>query len=121
KVENVMPGYLSATSGVAIVTPIGNPLAKPLAEVMMSGSTSQCSMPNHLSPVRPQAVCTSSAMNKPPCLRVISATRSKYPGGGTTNPPTPRIGSAMKAAISPVVVVMINSSISSAQAMPHSG
>ena len=34
----------------------------PLAAVMMSGSTSQCSMPNHLRPVRPHPVWTSSAM-----------------------------------------------------------
>ena len=44
-----------------------------------------------------------------------------YGSGGTMKPPTPRIGSAMKAAISPVVEVIINSSMSSAQASPHSG
>ena len=52
----------SAISGVAMVRPMGTPLPRPLAAVMMSGSTSQCSMPNHLLPVRPQPVCTSSEM-----------------------------------------------------------
>ena len=59
-------GKASATSGVAIVQPIGTPLPMPFAEVMMSGSTPQCSMPNHLSPVRPHAVWTSSEINRPP-------------------------------------------------------
>ena len=77
-------------SAVAIVQPIGTPFPIPFADVMMSGLTSQCSMPNHLSPVRPQPVCTSSAINSPPCWRVISSTRSKYPAGGTINPPTPK-------------------------------
>ena len=51
-----------------MVLPIGTPLPMPFADVMMSGFTFQCSMPNHLSPVRPQPVCTSSAMNSPPCF-----------------------------------------------------
>ena len=51
---------------------MGMPLAMPLAKVMMSGSTPQCSMPHHLSPVRPQPVCTSSQMNRPPYLRTMS-------------------------------------------------
>ena len=76
-VANVAPGNLSATSGVVIVNATGVPLPMPLALVITSGSTSQCSMPNHLSPVRPQAVCTSSAMNSPPYLRTIAAARSK--------------------------------------------
>ena len=71
-VANVMPGYLSATSGVAMVTATGAPLPMPLALTSRSGSTFQCSMPNQRSPVRPQAVCTSSAMNSPPYLRAIA-------------------------------------------------
>ena len=71
KVEMVLPCMLSAISGVAIVAPMGTPLAMPLAKVMMSGSTPQCSMPNILPPVRPQAVCTSSQMNRPPYFRMI--------------------------------------------------
>ena len=45
-----------------MVIPMGVPFPSPLAEVIMSGSTPQCSMPNHLWPVRPHAVWTSSLM-----------------------------------------------------------
>ena len=41
-VAKVMPGYLSATSGVAMVIATGAPLPIPLADTMMSGVTSQC-------------------------------------------------------------------------------
>ena len=75
------------------------PLPSPLALVMMSGVTPQCSMPNHLPPVRPQPVCTSSLMKMPPWLRTIFSTIGKYSLGGVTKPPTPWIGSAMKPAI----------------------
>ena len=121
KVEMVRPLKASATSARAIVTPIGMPLASPLALVMMSGVTPQCSMPNHFEPVRPQAVCTSSLMNSPPCRRTISATMGKYSGGGVMNPPTPWIGSAITAATLPEVEVLINSSKSVAQRTPQSG
>ena len=97
------------------------PLAIPLANVMMSGSTSQCSMPNHLPPVRPKPVWTSSQMNTPPYLRTISTAIWKYSFGGVTKPPTPWIGSARKPAIWPVVVVWISSSRSFAQATPQDG
>src|SRR2546427_9200863 len=56
KVEMVNPWNESAISGLATVRPTGTPFPMPLAAVIMSGSTSQCSMPNHLCPVRPQAV-----------------------------------------------------------------
>ena len=72
-----------------MVSPMGRPLPRPLALVMMSGVTPYCSMPNHLPPVRPQAVCTSSLMKMPPWLRTISATIPKYSFGGVMNPPTP--------------------------------
>ena len=103
------------------VAPSGRPLAMPLAIVMMSGSTPQCSMPHILPPVRPKPVCTSSQMKTPPYLRTMSTAISKYSGGGVMNPPTPWIGSARKAAIWPVVVVRISSSMSCAQATPHDG
>ena len=65
------------------------PLPSPFALVMMSGVTPHCSMPNHLPPVRPQPVCTSSLMNTPPWLRTIFSTIWKYSLGGVTKPPTP--------------------------------
>jgi len=77
KVEIVFPCHAAATSSRAIVAPTGNPEAMALAMTMMSGSTPQCSMPNHLSPVLPNPACTSSAMNRPPCFRMISATSLK--------------------------------------------
>jgi len=88
-VEIVLPCMLSATSGVAIVAPMGTPLAMPLAKVMMSGSTPQCSMPNILPPVRPQPVCTSSQINKPPYFLMIPTISLTYSLGGVMKPPTP--------------------------------
>ena len=79
----------SAIAGVASVADSGMPFAMPFAMVMMSGSTPYCSMPHHLSPVRPNPVCTSSLMNTPPYLRTISTAIWKYSLGGVMNPPTP--------------------------------
>src|SRR5439155_570637 len=53
-VESERPVNAFATSSVAIVAPTGKPFAIDFANVMISGSTPQCSMPHHLSPVRPQ-------------------------------------------------------------------
>ena len=105
KVERDSPLTLSAISGRVMVPPMGTPLAMPLAKVMTSGSTSHCSMPNILPPVRPQPVCTSSQMNRPPYLCTMSATSRKYSLGGVMKPPTPWMGSAMKAATLPDVAV----------------
>ena len=77
KVEMVLPRQLPAISSVAIVAPTGIPPAIPFAITMMSGATSQCSIPNHLPPVRPKPACTSSAMKRPPYDRMISAIRWK--------------------------------------------
>ena len=52
--------------GAATVRPMGKPLPRPLALVMISGVTPHCSMPNHFPPVRPQPVWTSSLMKTPP-------------------------------------------------------
>ena len=120
-VEIVMPLKASATSGVAMVKPTGVPLAMPLALVMMSGSTSQCSIPNHFLPVRPKPVCTSSEMNRPPYFLTMLNTILKYSLGGVMKPPAPWIGSARKAAIEPEVAVRITSSTSFAHATPQPG
>ena len=120
KVEKVDPTNASAISVVAIVHPMGEPFAIPLAKVMISGSTPQCSMPHHLSPVRPQPVCISSAMKTPPASRTIGTIRSKYVFGGVTKPPTPWMGSARNAAIRPLVVVAIVSSRSCTQSSTNS-
>ncbi len=77
----------------------------PFALVIMSGITSHCSMPNHFFPVRPQPVWTSSAMNSAPYFFTILKTILKYSFGGVMNPPTPWIGSAMNAAMFPLVPV----------------
>ncbi len=77
-------------------------------------------MPNIL-PVRPQPVCTSSAMNRPPALRTLSATIWKYSRGGTMNPPEPMITSARIPATRPEVAVWMTSSTSLAQATSHDG
>ena len=87
----------------------------------MSGSTSQCSMPNQCSPVRPQAVCTSSQMNKPPYCRTIAvatievAMRRDDEAAGAQDRLRDEGGDL------PVVVVRITASMSSAQVTPQSG
>ena len=63
----------------------GNPVGHPLAKVMISGSTPQCSMPNILPPVRPQAVCTSSQMKRPPYFLTMPTISLKYSFGGVIN------------------------------------
>jgi hypothetical protein len=72
KVETEIPLTESATSALATVKPIGSPFASPFAELIISGTTSQCFMPNHFDPVRPQPVWTSSRMNSPPRSLTIS-------------------------------------------------
>ena len=47
------------------------PPFKPFDTVIMSGTTPQCSIPNHL-PVRPKPVITSSAISRIPYLSQIS-------------------------------------------------
>ena len=55
--------------------PIGRyPLVTPLAKLVMSGTTSKRSMPNH-SPRRPNAQITASETSNTPCLSQISRTR----------------------------------------------
>jgi hypothetical protein len=88
---------------------------------MASGCTPYPSIPQKASPVRPNPVWTSSAMNGIPNSSRISLTIPKYSGGGVMNPPTPWIGSAIIAAGSPVVVVSMTFRTSSAQATPQSG
>ena len=56
-----------------MVAPTGIPPATPFAMTMMSGTTSQCSIPNQRPPVRPNPACTSSEMKTPPYERMISA------------------------------------------------
>ena len=60
-------------------------------------------------------------MKIPPYLRTIPATMEKYSRGGVTKPPTPWIGSAMKAASAPLLAVRIISSMSRAQIRSQSG
>ena len=69
----------------------------PLAVVTMSGTTPSCSQANQ-SPVRQNPVWISSAMNTIPCSRQNSASPGRNPSGGTTNPPSPWIGSMIRAA-----------------------
>ena len=75
----------------------GSPPAMPLAVVTMSGTTPSCSQANQ-SPVRQNPVWISSAMNTIPFSRQNSASPGRNPSGGTTNPPSPWIGSMIRAA-----------------------
>src|ERR1700744_6883 len=121
KVQMVGGVYASAISALSTVRPTGCPLPSDLAAVIMSGSTSQCSIPNHFLPVRPQPVCTSSEMKSPPYCFTILKTILKYSLGGVMNPPTPWMGSAIIPAIRPDVEVWMTCSTSLAQATPQEG
>ena len=61
--------------------------------------------PQKWSPVRPQPVCTSSETYRIPYSSRTSFNEAKNPSGGTTKPPTPWTGSAIRQATSPAVVV----------------
>ena len=63
KVLPCAPRGQSITDLRATQAPRGIPEAMPLAIVMISGSTSKCSIAHHL-PVRPMPHCTSSAMKQ---------------------------------------------------------
>ena len=69
----------------------------PLAVVTSSGTTPSCSQANQ-SPVRQNPVWISSAMSTIPLPRQNSASPGRNPSGGTTNPPSPWIGSMITAA-----------------------
>src|SRR6266508_3659890 len=111
----------STMSARPTTAPMAIPFPSPLAHTIASGRTPKDSMPQNDSPVRPNPVWTSSAMNGMPHSSRIRFTIGKYSGGGVTNPPTPWIGSAIMAAGSPVVVVSMTFWRSSAQATPQSG
>ena len=69
----------------------------PLATVVMSGTTSQCSEAN-IRPVRPKPVITSSKISSTPCRSQISRTSGQYSGPGTCTPAAAEIGSPITAA-----------------------
>ena len=72
KLEGKVAVITAATSGRVTHAPSGAPLPIPLATVTRSGVTPQFSNPQNAVPVRPNPVCTSSAMHSPPYLRTIS-------------------------------------------------
>lgn len=71
-----------------------------LAVRAKSGFTPQSLLPVQ-APVRPNAVITSSAINRMPLRRQIAATPGMKLSCGTITPPAPRIASMMKAAMVP--------------------
>jgi hypothetical protein len=80
------------------VTPAsGSPPAIPFAVVTRSGSTSSSSHANQV-PVRQNPVWISSATKTAPADRDHSASVGRKPFAGTTNPPSPWIGSTRTAA-----------------------
>ncbi len=99
---NVVP-WLPGSSRVAaapmpIVAPIGTPPPSPLARVTTSGTTPD-SVCASQAPVRPTPVCTSSTQSSAPCRVVTSLVAARNPGGGTTTPASPCIGSTITAAV----------------------
>ena len=105
-----------------IVAPIGIPDPRDFASVMMSGTAFVCSTAKSF-PVRPIPLWTSSATRRAPLSFVIFSIRSTHPGGGTTYPPSPWIGSKNVAARSPggMTVFMYRSSMMFAQYRSHDG
>jgi hypothetical protein len=80
------------------VTPAsGMPPAIPFAVVMRSGTTPSWSQAN-MSPVRAKPLWISSATNRTPVAEHHCASAARNPGAGTTNPPSPWIGSMTTAA-----------------------
>ena len=94
----------------------------PLAVQIRSGTTSSWSQANQ-SPVRQKPVWISSATNTMPCSRHHSATWGRKPGGGTTKPPSPWIGSMMTAAVfsSPTWVWTWLTNVANASSAQRSG
>src|SRR5258705_138053 len=81
------------------VTPeSGKPPPKPLAVVITSGTTPECSMENIL-PVRAMPPCTSSAIITMPCSSHRRRSARRKSKGATLKPPSPCTGSMMMAAI----------------------
>jgi hypothetical protein len=97
----------------------GRPPAMPLAVVTRSGTTPSCSQANQ-SPVRANPVCTSSATNTMPLRRQYSASPARKPGAGTTNPPSPWIGSITTQATFPAPTCASIAPVTAASASgPH--
>ena len=64
--------HLKVCRELGVNAVIGTTVPIPLAMVTRSGVTPQFSKPQKAVPVRPNPVCTSSATQRPPCLRTIS-------------------------------------------------
>ena len=87
----------SSSSARPVTAPSGSPPAMPLARATRSGTTPSCSIAN-MAPVRANPVCTSSATSTIPRSAAHAASVGRKPGAGTTNPPSPRMGSTTSAA-----------------------
>ncbi len=100
KVEMLLASRQFMSSARATTPPMDMPLPMPLAKVTMSGGPlSACAcQPQKWSPVRPQPVCTSSAIHRTPRSRSTSRKAAYSPSGGEVKPPTPCTGSAIRAA-----------------------
>ena len=93
------------SSARPVIAAMGRPPPRLLAVVTMSGTTSSCSHANH-APVRPKPDWISSATKTTPLARHQCASPASQPGSGTTNPPSPAMGSTTTQAIcdAPTVV-----------------
>ncbi len=100
KVEMELASRQFMISARATTPPTDMPLPMPLAKVTMSGGPfwACACQPQKWSPVRPQPVCTSSAIHSTPRRCSTSRKAAYRPSGGEVNPPTPWTGSAISAA-----------------------
>ena len=97
KVEACEPGTQSMISARVMSAQSGRPLAMPLATVIMSGATPECSMAHHL-PVRPMPDCTSSTTSRMPCLSQMRRSSCRKTAGAGQYPPSPWMASTTMAA-----------------------
>ncbi len=92
----------------------------PLAVVTMSGTTPSWSLANQ-EPVRQKPVWISSATSRAPVRAHHSAMAGRKPSAGTTNPPSPWIGSiSTHAAVSTPTCFSIRSIARAAASAPLS-
>ena len=111
----------SISSARPVTAPMGNPPPRLLAVVTMSGTTPSCSHA-YQAPVRPNPDWISSATSTIPFAWHQAASPASQPGSGTTNPPSPAMGSTTTQAIEAVPTVVSSTSTTSASApVPRNG
>ncbi len=93
-----------------VIAAMGRPPPRLLAVVTMSGTTPSCSHA-YQAPVLPKPDWISSATNTTLLARHHAANPANQPGSGTTNPPSPAMGSTTTHAIDAAPTVVSRTSM----------